>query len=303
MYDSLFAEGGLSLERLKVLLEVYDAGSIAQAAPSDTVRQSQYSRQLRELAEFFGCEVTQRQGKVLKLSAEGVRLSEVAREALRGLNDFRADCRSEKVVFNIGAGDSLIQWLVIPRLGRMLTKVPHVRVGTLNLRTQDIVRQVTDTRVDFGLVRKNALLPGLKSAPLGNLAYVAVVPESLVAPGKAPTLARLFAEYPLAMQTTEGEFSNRLREMAQAANTTLHPALSCQSFPQVFAAVKSERFAAILPEIAARELPTTKFRTLAAEPLRSLQREIILLWNPRVIKVRPKAAALLTHLQTVLRLS
>ncbi len=57
MFESLFSERGLSLDRLKVLIEVRDAGSIAQAAPGDPVRQSQYSRQLRELSEFFGCEV------------------------------------------------------------------------------------------------------------------------------------------------------------------------------------------------------------------------------------------------------
>jgi hypothetical protein len=40
MFDSLFSERGLSLDRLKVLIKVRDAGSIAQAAPGDPVRQS-----------------------------------------------------------------------------------------------------------------------------------------------------------------------------------------------------------------------------------------------------------------------
>lgn len=93
----------------------------------------------------------------------------------------------------------------IPQLGRIGTKVPNVRFGMLNLRAQDIVHQVTDSRVDFGLVRKNALVTGLKSASLGNLTYVAVVPEALVSPCKPPTLARFFAEYSFAMQTTEGD--------------------------------------------------------------------------------------------------
>ena len=38
MFESLFSERGLSLDRLKVLIEVRDAGSIAQAAPGDPVR-------------------------------------------------------------------------------------------------------------------------------------------------------------------------------------------------------------------------------------------------------------------------
>ena len=105
MFESLFSERGLSLDRLKVLIEVRDAGSIAQAAPGDSVRQSQYSRQLRELSEFFGCEVAQRRGKTLKLTAPGERLAELAREHLRSLEDFRLECRQQRVVFTIGAGE------------------------------------------------------------------------------------------------------------------------------------------------------------------------------------------------------
>lgn len=103
------------------------------------------------------------------------------------------------------------------------------------------------------------------------------------------------------MQTTEGEFTNRLRQMDLAEKETLRPGLDCQSFPQVFAAVKSERFAAVMPEIAARELPAESFHVIPADALRQLQRDIILIWNPRVIKVRPSAAEMLTRMQSVLR--
>src|SRR5678815_4497220 len=106
MFESLFAEGGLSLERLKVLIEVHDAGSIAKATAGDAVRQSQYSRQLREISEYFGCEVAQRRGKLLKLTDEGIRLADMSRQFLRCLTDFRAECRTERIVFNVGAGDS-----------------------------------------------------------------------------------------------------------------------------------------------------------------------------------------------------
>src|ERR1051325_593529 len=53
MFQKLFAESGLSLDRLKALLEAGAAGSIAKAARGDPVRQSQYSRQIKELENFF----------------------------------------------------------------------------------------------------------------------------------------------------------------------------------------------------------------------------------------------------------
>ncbi len=303
MFETLFAEGGLSLDRLRVLVEVHDAGSIAQVTPGNPVRHSQHSRQLRELAEFFGCEVAQRKGKVLKLTDEGVRIAQLARGFFTTVQDLRAECRREKIAFTIGAGDSLIQWLVIPRLGQLLQKQPKAQFAAANLRTREVVNQVLDSQLDFGLVRKNAVVSGLKSSPLGTMTYVAVVPASLCSSKAAPTFAQFFSEFPMAMQTTEGEFTHRLRDIATSESATLRPSFACQTFPQVFAAVRSGKFAAVLPEIAARELPTSLFRTIRAPALRSLQREITLIWNPRVIRVRLTAADTLAHIQSAFRLS
>lgn len=302
MFDSLFAQGGLSLDRLKILIEVHDAGSIAQAAPRDPARQSQFSRQLRELSEFFGCEVAKRQGKFLKLTLEGIRIAEMAREFLRNVDDFHTECRNERFVFKVAAGDSLLQWLVIPQMGRILHKQAQARFSTVNLRTLDIMNQVADSRVDFGLVRRSALGTGMDSAPLGTLSYVAVVPKRLVQKKKAATLTNFFTDYPIAMQTTEGEFTNRLRAMAVSAGADLQPALACQSFPQVFAAVKSELFAAVLPEIAVRELSANTFTIISAKHLRDLEREIILIWNQRVIEIRPSARRILAQLEEIFQL-
>lgn len=300
MFETLFSERGLSLDRLKVLIEVRDAGSIAQAAPGDPVRQSQYSRQLRELAEFFGCEVTQRRGKILKLTPQGERLAELAREHLRSLDDFRAECRQQSVAFTIGAGDSLIQWLVIPQLGKIIGEFPGTHFATLNLRTNEIVQQLTEGRIDFGIIRKNAMAPGLKAVSLGTVSYVALVPEALARGKKKLTLRQAFADLPLAAQTTDGQFTSGLREIAKGCEVTLAPALACQSFPQTMAALRSGRFWAIVPEISTRDLPAGSVQRLSDPALAQLDREAMLAWNPRLVRVRPNAAKLSARLPQAL---
>jgi DNA-binding transcriptional LysR family regulator len=302
MFESLFSERGLSLERLKVLIEVRDAGSIAQAAPGDPVRQSQYSRQLRELSEFFGCEVAERRGKILKLTAQGERLAELAREQLRALEDFRAECRGQGVIFTLGAGDSLIQWLVIPRLARLADELAGLHLATANLRTNEIVRHLADGRIDFGIIRQNAIAPGLKSVSLGTVTYVALVPEAMARARRRLTLAAALAELPLATQTTDGQFASGLREMAKALGIPFAPALSCQSFPQTVAALKSGRFWSIVPAIAASDLPAGSVRRLDDPLLRQLDREAMLAWNPRLVRIRPGAAKLAARLPQVLAL-
>lgn len=297
MFDSLFSERGLSLDRLKVLIEVRDAGSIAQAAPGDPVRQSQYSRQLRELSEFFGCEVAQRRGKILKLTEQGERLAELAREQLRSLDDFRAECKQTSVAFTIGAGDSLIQWLVIPRLGKIIDEFPGTHFPTTNLRTNEIVQQLTDCRLDFGIIRKNALAPALKSVSLGVVSYVALVPEALARTKKKLSLRQALAELPRATQTTDGQFTSGLRAIVKDADVPLTPALSCQSFPQTMAALRSGQFWAIVPELAGRDLPSGTAHRLIDTSLARLDREAMLAWNPRLVRVRPNAAKIAARLQ------
>jgi DNA-binding transcriptional LysR family regulator len=301
MYESLFDDRGLSLDRLRALLEVYDAGSIAEAAPGDPIRQSQYSRQLRQLSEFFGVKLGRRQGKLLKLTGDGARLAELAREHLRSLQDFRSECRADSSDYSIAAGDSLLQWLVIPRLGGILHGRPPVRFVTINLRAHEIVRQLGDGKIDIGIVRGNAVGSSLKTAPLGRLGYCAVVPASLINGKQRPSLQQVLADLPIAVQTTDGQFIRRLREIATGLGLALRPALACQSFPQTASAVKSGLFAAILPKLALTDLPAKTYVLPDGGALDRLQREIVLAWNPRITSVRPGATRLLEQLQRLLK--
>jgi DNA-binding transcriptional LysR family regulator len=300
MFENLFSERGLSLDRLKVLVEVHDSGSISKAAPGDPIRQSQYSRQLRELSEFFGCEVARRQGKLLKLTAHGKRLAELSRAQLRGLQDFRAECHAESIDYTIGAGDSLLQWLVIPRLGKVATGKKGTHFATSSLRTNEIIHQLKEGRIDFGIVRRDAVPDSLKCVPLGVLHFVAVVPKTL-AKGRKPSLQEIFSELPFTTQTTDGQFTERLRAVAHACKSELSPALACQSFPQATSAVHSGAYAAILPKIALPDLPSDENIIIQNNLLEQLHRPIALAWNPRVTAVRPLAGKLASELRAALQ--
>jgi DNA-binding transcriptional LysR family regulator len=301
MYDNLFSERGLSFDRLRVLVEVHDAGGISKAAPGDPIRQSQYSRQLRELSEYFGAEVARRQGRQLKLTAQGVQLAELVRLQLHSLQDFRAECRAEGVDYSIAAGDSLIHWLVIPRLSAAAGNKEAVRFATCNLRTNEIVQQLADGRVDFGVIRKDALVAPLKSAPLGSLGFSAVVPKSLVPSGRSVSLKELLGQLPFAAHTSDGQFTQKLRAIAKSLKVEFRPALICQSFPQAQAAVRSGGFGSVLPMLALKDLDSRSYLEVPAAPLGKLVRSIVLAWNPRLPRVRPSSKQLIERLETELR--
>ena len=303
MFESLFSERGLSLDRLKVLIEVRDAGSIAQAAPGDLVRQSQYSRQLRELSEFFGCEVAQRRGKLLKLTEQGERLAELARDHLRSLEDFRSECREESVAFTIGAGrqpDSVAGHSAARGNGPRVSahaichgELAHERHRATDHRWPRRFRNHPEKRRCARTEIRVAGRRQLRRAGAGCTR----------ARKKEPHVTRIAGRrLPLATQTTDGQFTSRLREIAKTLRINLAPALSCQSFPQTMAAVSSGRFAAIVPALALRELGNVGVQRISDPLLRTLDREAMLAWNPRLVRVRPNALKISTALHTALRI-
>ncbi|HSJ03558.1 MAG TPA: LysR family transcriptional regulator, partial [Verrucomicrobium sp.] len=147
MFDELFSERGLSLDRLRTFLEVAEAGGIARAAKDDVVRQSQFSRQISELEQYFGVALTERRGKHLALNDHGRRLAAVVREQLAGLQDFKCECQNQPVRYSLGAGDSILQWLVLPALGTWASHVPQSRLALKNLRSDQIVEQLLHARL------------------------------------------------------------------------------------------------------------------------------------------------------------
>ncbi len=300
MFENLFSETGLSLERLRILAEIHHAGGIAKAAPGDPVRQSQYSRQLRELSEFFGTEIARRQGRVLKLTEPGVRLAEMVRAQMHALQDFRAECRAEKVSYTIAGGDGLLQWLVIPRLMKISRADQSAHIATSNLRTNKIVQQLGDGLVDFGVMRKDALAEPLKSARLGTLKFAAVVPKQLL-PTKSPvSLGDVLGRLPLATQNGDSQFTQRLREIAKEHQTELQPTLICQSFPQALAAVRSGGYGSVQPVIALQELAAGSYREFTDKSLERLDRDIVLAWNPRLPRIRSGTKKLIERMQEML---
>src|SRR6266404_5634566 len=114
MFDPLFAENVLSLNRVKALLEVAAAGSIVKAADGDPVRQSQYSRQIKELEDFFQVKLMERHGNRIRLTENGRELARVSRFFLLGVSNFRRGCLTEAQSFRIGASATFIECFLLP---------------------------------------------------------------------------------------------------------------------------------------------------------------------------------------------
>ena len=154
---------------------------MTKAAKGDTAKQSLFSRQIKELEEFFSTELIRRKGRGVALTEAGERLNIIARECFASLSEFKSECKGRPVEVVIGTGDSVIQWLLMPRLAEIRQRIPNVRLKFLNLPTTDAVRPLADGLIDFALVRKDAVTRPLEARPLGVMDYSLFIPAPLAA--------------------------------------------------------------------------------------------------------------------------
>lgn len=294
MFEKLFDRGGLSLDRLRAFLEMAEAGSISRAAPGDANRQSLISRQIKELEEFFGVELTLRRGKSLALSPAGERLAVLIREQLQDLEDFQREQAGAARTFTLGAGASTLEWMVTPKLPEIARALGRVTLRTLLRRSRALVQDVREGRVDFAVVRRDAIPESERrcTLPLRKLGFHVCIPRVLVRRGiAAGELAdpALWSRLPFAAGRDGGQLDTAVREGMEELGVDFRPAFECGSMLQVRQLVKQGSCAAVLPDVALDGLELRTLHVLPFPPLTRYGRELVLHWNARQMNRRAVA--------------
>src|SRR5438552_12124734 len=291
MFENLFAQSGLSLERLKTFREIVAAGGITAAAGDDSNRQSQFSRQLKELERYFGVELLKRGRGPAQLTDAGQRLYEIIGHTLRALEEFRGTCSGRPVEIVVGAGESLIQWLLLPRLSGLAQAHPRLAVTFQNLKTDQILHRLLDGELDFGVVSRFEPHRTLGSQPIGKLEFCLFAPAALLpANPKLKLKSDILGHLPLAMLDGSASVRQAVEQEAQRSGIKLNVRLRFSSYPQLAQAVQNLGVAAVMPKLAAVSFKGTEVRAVLLPFLGGLSRQVSLVWNRKMAEVRPAIA-------------
>jgi len=291
MFEPLFSRSGLSLDRLRSFLEMARAGSIAKAAPHDATRQSLISRQIKELEEYFGVELTCRQGKTLTLTPAGQRLAVLIREQLQDLEDFRREQEKQPKVFTVSAGASTLEWLVVPKLPSIAAMLGGAVLRTEIRRSQPLAEGVQDGRVDLAIIRRDALPEAGRQhcASIRKLRFHLCIPKRLVNRQLSSAQLqdpRLWQTLPFAAGRDSGQMDLAIRDGMKQIGVDWMPRFECGSILQVCQLVKLGQCAAVLPDVALSSLDLRTLHLLPFTPLANYGRQLVLHWNPRQMKRR-----------------
>jgi DNA-binding transcriptional LysR family regulator len=287
MFETLINQTGISLERLAMLCEIAESGSIGAATAGNANRQSQFSRQLAELETFFGRELLDRRARPFRLNEAGRELAQLARMSLAGLEDFLARSKGASTRLVVGAGESLIQWLLLP--AAIQAKPGDEVLVFKNLDTNRIVEGLHSGQLDIGLVRSNAVPEGFHRGGRLDYRYALFVPQKLV-PRRRALEASLLSDVPLAVMEGRGELRRAME--AHAAKSPLHVAMECSSYPQIATAVASGYCAGVLPEFARHYLlKDVKMIDLGQAMGKNVLRTTYLIWSPKTELIKPSLKA------------
>jgi DNA-binding transcriptional LysR family regulator len=280
MFAKLFAESGFSLDRLRALLEVGAAGSIVKAAGGDPVRQSQFSRQIKELEDFFRTRLIERHGKGTRLTASGRELARISRFFMMGLSNFQRGCLAEEQTFRIGANATFIHCFLLPMLSGLGVEKGDARYATEVATDEEIERRLHDLTLDFGVVENGQLSRPLQTKLLGEWKLQMWVPKALrLTESKA---FRAFEQGQLPLVRTR-----ELDELGLAPASKSEAVLGCDSFLEARLALDGQKLAAVLPDFLSPAQAANAFLRVRTPKLDQRTFGFHLAWNPRLLRLNP----------------
>ncbi len=291
---------GISIDRLHTLCAVVKAGSIVHAAGPDPNRQSQFSRQLKDLEKALGTPLFDRVGKTLQPNQTGRRVALTAQTFFGSLDDVMnaANARAETV--RLGAGEAVLRWLVMPNLAELMSGEPPLRFDVHSLTTELALREVLNGSVDLVIMRTDSVTDELQSEVITTLQYTLAVPRALL---RSREGAEVFEGRPLPFAELAGDgfFAKTTKATASALGLNLRPVLQAQTFSLLMSAVQSETSAAFLPSIAARSLPEERFALVSADGFQTLNRPLSLVWKSEVAESRLPVQRAIAKLKRALK--
>lgn len=296
------ATGGFTIERLRTFCRIAAAGSIALAAKGDPTKQSQFSRQVKELEEYFGTKLVERAGKTVRLTEAGRSLAVLTQSYFRSVEALRQNSAQEEIV-HVGAGESVFRWMLMPRLAELQGQAQGIR---FEFHTQDTARCLDSLRIgrlDLAIVRKDAVDDSMGVLPCGSMRYSLVVPRNLL-PGRTAAGLEAVKSLPFALLTGDGVLASGVLKLAARLGLSLDVKVKAENFSLVVSAIQNVDLAAVLPVGAVAGLSKERFTAVAMEGIETLTRELVLVYLPQAAELRqsirrlaPRIASLLQSLR------
>lgn len=183
-----------SLRQLQYVVAVAELHGFRRAADACRVSQPSLSAQIAQLERVLGVQIFERDARGVRVTAAGEILVARARQVLLAAVDLGETARQQgdplSGTLRIGVIPTVCPYLlpeVAPALHRAL---PNLTIVWSEDKTQTLIKQIADARLDAAVVARDPRMDGLDFAPIGDDPFVlAAAPGHKLMKATAPASA------------------------------------------------------------------------------------------------------------------
>jgi DNA-binding transcriptional LysR family regulator len=170
----------IDLESLKIFRTVVDEGGVIRAAMKLNRVQSNVTTRIRQLEEHVGARLFRREGRSIRLSAEGHTLLAYADRLLRLADEAVSQMRTGKPkgMFRLGSLESTAGTRLAPILSRYHSLYPDVVVELATGTTGALITRIMNFDLEAAFVSEPFTAPGLESQPVFDEQLVLVTSKA-----------------------------------------------------------------------------------------------------------------------------
>lgn len=170
-------------------------------------------------------------------------------------------------------------------------------------RSRALVEAVREGRVDFALIREDALTEGQQHLKLTRLSFHLCVPKGLLPRGTTSAELRgpeLWKPLPFAAGKDGGQLDLAIRNAMTKAGVDFRPRFECSSVLLVKQFIEQGMCAGILPSIGMKGMSAKAVLTVEFPPLANYGRSLVLHWNERQVRRRGVEMSVIKQLASAL---
>jgi DNA-binding transcriptional LysR family regulator len=267
----------IDLESLKIFRTVVDEGGVIRAASKLNRVQSNVTTRIRQLEEHVGARLFRRQGRSIRLSAEGHTLLAYADRLLRLADEAVNEMRTGKPkgIFRLGSLESTAGSRLAPILSRYHRLHPDVVVELATGTAGALVTRVMNFDLEAAFVSEPFTAPGLEARPVFEERLVLITPKTVGAVTGPGDIGRSTL-----IAFAQGcSYRKRIEEWLGSASVMPERVLEFASYQAIIACVAAGTGFAVVPKSTLDALKATQGVRQHALPKRFAYNRTHIVWN------------------------
>jgi DNA-binding transcriptional LysR family regulator len=270
----------IDLESLRIFRAVVDEGGVVRAAAKLNRVQSNVTTRIRQLEGHVGARLFRREGRNIRLSAEGQKLLGYADRLLRLADEAVSEMRTGKPrgVFRLGSLESTAGSRLPPLLSRYHAMFPEVVVELATGTTGALIKRLTNFEIEAAFVAEPFCAPHLECRPVFEEQLVLVT--SRIA-GERPRPAGL-ASSTLISFANGCSYRKRVEEWLATEDVAPDKVLEFASYQAIIACVAAGTGFAVVPKSVLADLRSSKGIRHHQLPRKYALSRTHLVWNGEV---------------------